>query len=267
MSKVILVTGGSSGIGKAVAHYFAQKGNQVIATSRGISEVTQIPNLHSLSMDVRNEKSVAEVMDYIEKTFGSLDILVNNAGLGLAGPLEFTSNEDAKAVFDTNVFGVLNVCRSAIPLLRNNSGGHIINITSIGGNFGLPFRGIYCASKSAVNALSESLSLELKRFGILVSVIEPGDFKTEINQNRKAPSFVDDKLYPKFEGALQQIKTEVDHGLEPIVIAKQIEKIINSKRPHLYYWVAKPVQRLSVILKRVLPGRLFERMLRKHYGM
>lgn len=265
MSKVILVTGGSSGIGKAVASYLAELGHRVIATSRSISTESEQANLFPFQMDVRDENSVRNALEHIRQKFGRLDVLVNNAGLGMAAPLEFTSGTEARNLFETNVLGLLSVCRESIPLMREQGGGHIINITSIGGNFGLPFRGVYCASKSAVNALSESLSLELKKFKILVSVIEPGDIKTEINSHRAVPENVDHELYPNYAQAVDQINREVEDGLSPLIIAKRIEKIISSPTPLLYYWAARPIQRLSVILKRILPSRLFERMLRKHY--
>lgn len=267
MSKVILVTGGSSGIGKAVASYLSERGHQVIATSRSISAESEQPNIFPVQMDVRDEHSVRNALEQIRHKFGRLDVLVNNAGLGMAAPLEFTSGTEARNLFETNVLGLLTVCRESIPLMREHGSGHIINITSIGGNFGLPFRGVYCASKSAVNALSETLSLELKKFKILVSVIEPGDIKTEINSHRTIPEKIDHVLYPNYAQAIEQINREVEEGLSPLVIAKRIEKIISSPSPKLYYWAARPIQRLSVILKRILPGRVFERMLRKHYGI
>jgi len=219
-------------------------------------------------MDVTSEDSISQALDYILKENGPIDVLVNNAGLGIAGPLENTTDEEAKKVFETNVFGVLNVCRACIPILRDNGGGNIINITSIGGMVGLPFRGIYCSSKFAVEGITETLSMEVRAFNIHVSIIEPGDFKTNINENRLISKDIDSLSYDgTFDRALNQINSEVAGARNPIHIARQVHRIIQSKYPRLRYRVATPTQRLSVFLKRIMPGRLFEKMLMKHYHL
>ncbi|MDG1159075.1 MAG: SDR family oxidoreductase [Flavobacteriales bacterium] len=263
--KVVLVTGGSSGIGQAIAQYLSEHGHLVYATSRNPAQ-EMLGKVHMISMDVCDPNSVSNALKIIQSEAGKLDVLVNNAGLGMAGPLESTSQEEAEEIFSTNVFGVLNVCRAAVPLMRNG-GGHIINITSIGGRFGLPYRGIYCSSKFAVAGLSETLSMELRQFGIRVCILEPGDFKTNINNNRKVAKAVDHEVYPRFKQALEQVNHEVSSAQDPVLIAKQIEKIIFKRKPRLYYQVATPTQRLSVFLKRILPGRLFERLIMTHYNM
>jgi len=263
--KVVLVTGGSSGIGQAIAQYLSEHGHFVYATSRNPAQ-KMLGKVHMISMDVCDPNSVSHALKIIESEAGKLDVLVNNAGLGMAGPLESTSQEEAKEIFNTNVFGVLNVCRAAVPLMRK-TGGHIINITSIGGRFGLPYRGIYCSSKFAVAGLSETLSMELRQFGIRVCILEPGDFKTNINNNRKVAKALNHELYPRFKQALEQVNHEVSSAQDPVLIAKQIEKIIFKRKPRLYYQVATPTQRLSVFLKRILPGRLFERLIMNHYNM
>lgn len=263
--KVVLVTGGSSGIGQAVARYLADCGHSVYATSRNPETHLQ-GKVKMLAMDVADFTSVEKAVTTIKEAEGRLDVLVNNAGLGMAGPLESTSQEEAEEIFKTNVFGVLNVCRATVPLMRDH-GGNIINITSIGGRFGLPYRGIYCSSKFAVAGMSETLSMELRQFGIHVCILEPGDFKTNINANRKVAQDVNHNVYPRFEQALEQVNEEVAGAQDPILIAKQIEKIIHKRRPRLYYQVATPTQRLSVFLKRILPGRMFERLIMNHYNM
>ncbi|MFZ6052209.1 SDR family oxidoreductase [Halocola ammonii] len=266
--KSILVTGGSSGIGLSIAKYLSDKGFVVFGTSRKAKNGEKLENFTLVNMDVTSEESISEAIDYILKNNGPIDVLVNNAGLGIAGPLENTSDEEAKKVFETNVFGVLNVCRACIPILRDNGGGNIINVTSIGGIVGLPFRGIYCSSKFAVEGITETLSMELRAFNIHVSIIEPGDFKTNINQNRLVSKDIDTLNYDgTFEETLNQINSEVAGARDPIYIARQVHRIIKSKNPRLRYKVATPTQRLSVFLKRILPGRLFEKMLMKHYHL
>lgn len=264
--KVVLVTGGSSGIGKAIAEYLAEVGYTIYGTSRSVQDQPQ-NGVKMLQMDVTDEGSVQAAIEKIQTTEGQLDVLVNNAGLGMAGPLEFTSDEEAREIFSTNVFGVMNVCRHAVPLMRNTGGGNIINITSIGGHFGLPYRGVYCSSKFAVEGYSETLSMELSQFGIAVSIIEPGDFKTNINANRKVASNVDETVYPQFKQALDQVNDEVRTAGDPVLIAKTIEHILNKRSPNLYYQVGTAQQKFSVFLKRLLPSRMFEAIIMKHYGM
>ncbi|WP_306643446.1 SDR family oxidoreductase [Sanyastnella coralliicola] len=266
MSKVILVTGGSAGIGKAVATYLSSKGHVVYGTSRSASEGMTEQGFRIVRMDVTDEATVQHALNLILDKEGRLDVLINNAGLGMAGPLESTSDAEAKEIFDTNVFGVLNTCRVATPALRMSK-GNIINITSIGGMFGLPYRGIYCSSKSAVEGISEVLSMELWQFGINVSIIEPGDFKTKINDNRKVASNIDKAVYTNFDQALDQINREVAGAKDPILVAKTVERILKSKRPKLRYRVATPVQRLSVFLHKSLGGRTFEKLIAGHYGL
>ena len=262
---VVLVTGGSAGIGKAVASHLSGLGHIVYGTSRSQQDPSAFP-FSILPMDVTDESSVKSTIDHIISEHGRLDVLINNAGLGMAGPLENTGNAEAQKIYNTNVFGVLNTCRHAVPHLRESE-GYMINITSIAGVFGLPFRGIYSSSKSAVETISECYSLELKPHGVKVCVIEPGDFKTKINDNRITSAQVNDEAYPRFKTVLQQIHDEVDGALDPILIGKCVERILGDSSPKLRYRVATPVQKMSVLLYRFLPGRFFEKLLAKHYGL
>lgn len=185
----------------------------------------------------------------------------------MVGPVENVSDEEARIIFDTNVFGVLNVCRAAIPFLREAGGGYIINVTSLAAQMGLPFRGIYSASKFAVEGFTESLSQEVLQFGIKVVLIEPGDFKTNINQTRKVAKSVSAAYGNQNESTLEQIIHEVRNAPEPFAIAKKIEWIIQQKNPALRYRVANLMQRFSLTLMRTLPSRLFERLIMNHYKL
>lgn len=266
MAKVILVTGGSAGIGRAVAAHLAGLGHTVYGTSRTAEVEMTDDGFRILRMDVTDEEMVKRGISFIADKHGKLDVLINNAGLGMTGPLENTSDEEAKFIYDTNVFGVLNTCRHAAPLLRK-SAGNIINITSIGGLFGLPFRGIYCSSKFAVEGISEVLSMELAPQGIKVSIIEPGDFKTNINQNRLTSERIDTTLYPQFSSVVDQINREVSTAQDPVIVARTVERILRSNRPKLRYRAATPMQRFSVGLRKLLPGRYFEQIIARHYGV
>jgi len=265
--RIVLVTGGSSGIGRATAAYLSQRGFVVYGTGRHGRDGQPMDNFTFLQMDVTDEASVRRVLDYVLQRHGRLDAVINNAGLGMVGPVEMTSEAEAREMMDTNFHGVLNVCRNAIPMLRLSGGGHIINVTSIGGRVGLPFRGIYCAGKFAVEGLSEALSMELKKFNIKVSIIEPGDFRTGINQNRKYPARQQPDLYPESDTARSQVISEVENAPHPEAIGRLVHSILNNPRPRLRYKAATPMQRLSVEIKKFVPDRWFEQLIMNHYKM
>lgn len=182
--KVWFITGASKGLGLSLVKQLLNAGYKVAATSRKIADLTNAVNTTSedflpLSVDLKSENSVAEAITQTIATFGKIDVVINNAGYGLTGGLEELSDEEARANFDVNVFGSLNVIRQALPHLRRQQSGHIFNISSIGGFTGMfPGFGIYCATKFAVQGFTESLSAEVKAFGINATVVSPGYFRT-----------------------------------------------------------------------------------------
>lgn len=182
--KVWLVTGASKGLGCTLVRRLLQEGYRVAATSRSISELqaaidSDAADFLPLEMDIVNEDSVAKGISEVIARFGQIDVVVNNAGYGLTGALEELSDAESRRNFDVNVFGSLNVIRQVLPQLRRQQSGHIFNVSSIGGFTGaFPGFGIYCATKFAVQGLSESLSAELKPFGIHVTIVSPGYFRT-----------------------------------------------------------------------------------------
>lgn len=237
-------------------------------TSRHATNGEEQDGFRTLQLDVTSESSIQKALAYVQEHEGKLDVLINNAGLGMAGPIENTTTEEAKNIFNTNVFGVLNMCRLAVPMLRQSQSPYLINVTSIAGKLALPFRGIYAASKHAVEGMTESLSMELHPFGIRVCIIEPGDFNTDINQRRIIASHVDKSLYNgAFDQTLAQINKEVSQAPAPHAIAKTVERILKTSSPRLRYVVGSPIQRLSIHIKKLLPGRRFESMLMKHYRL
>jgi NAD(P)-dependent dehydrogenase (short-subunit alcohol dehydrogenase family) len=182
--KTWLITGASKGLGLTLTKQLLAKGYHVAATSRTIEALkdavaTEGPNFLPLAMDLTNESSVAEAVKQVALQFGSIDVVVNNAGYGQMGSIEELSDEEARANFDVNVFGSLNVIRQVLPYMRAASNGHIFNISSIGGFAGgFPAFGVYCATKFAVSGFTESLSHEVKPFGINVTLVLPGYFRT-----------------------------------------------------------------------------------------
>ncbi len=181
MKKTVLITGASAGIGKATAIYLAENGYNVYGAARRIERMAdlEVYGIKPIALDVTDEKSVEVCVERILKEAGSIDILVNNAGFGSEGAIEDVSKEDAKYQMEVNVFGAMHLTQLVLPRMRDNRYGKIINISSMGGKIALPLGGWYHASKFAIEALSDSLRMEVKPFGIDVIVIEPGGIKSE----------------------------------------------------------------------------------------
>ncbi|MEZ0487658.1 SDR family oxidoreductase [Fibrella aquatica] len=266
MSKVVLITGASTGLGESIATYLARRGFIVYGTSRqaGLSK----DSVHMLTMDVIDPQSIQQVVDQILQQEGRLDVLINNAGLGIAGPVELLSLTDVERVFDTNVFGVIRMVQSALPIMRQQRSGLIINISSIAAEAGLPYRGAYSASKAAVERLTEALRLELTPFGVQVCSVQPGGTRTDINKNRLRATVAEESVYKAtFERTYELIDQSVSEGIESSVFGPLIERIINSSQVDRLYRVGKPLEKLSVLLKQILPTTVYERMIRNHYKM
>jgi NADP-dependent 3-hydroxy acid dehydrogenase YdfG len=266
MSKTIVVTGGTSGIGLAICSYLASKKHTVFGTGRDIDKPDLPDNINWVKMDVTNVESIKNAINHIIEKTGKIDVLINNAGIGMAGAIEECNMNDVLTMFDTNVYGILRTSKEVLPYMRKQAKGLIINISSIGGLMGLPYRGIYSSTKSSVETISEALSMEVMQFGIKVTIIEPGDFNTTINQNRKivqpnetSPYFQD------FNRIHSIIQEEVSQGEDPLLIGKLVERIIQSNKPRLRYKIGNKTSRLALFLKAILPDRLFEKLMMQHY--
>lgn len=261
-SKIVLITGGSSGIGKAIGIYLTAKGHVVYGTTRALSNYPDFTHFELLEMDVRTPDSIELAVAELIKKEGRLDVLINNAGVGITGPLEETPNSEILNAFDTNFNGPLNVIKAILPQMRRQGKGLIINITSIAGYMGLPFRGIYSATKGALEIVTESLRMETKEFGIKVTCIAPGDFATNIASGRYHAPVVDGSPYEKEYGNTLKIMDEhVDGGGNPLDVAKLVHTIINTKEPSVHYKVGSFLQKFSIVLKRILPDTWYERLL------
>ena len=268
--RVILITGGSSGVGAACVNYLASRGHHVYGTSRhaefpsneGSSQAPLI-----IPMDVCETASVEAAVTFILQREGRLDVLVNNAGIGHAGSIEDTSIQESKAQLETNFFGVHRVCRSVLPVMRRQGSGLIVNISSIGGLIAIPFQGFYCASKYALVALTESLRMEVKPFGIQVTLIEPGDFKTALTANRVfAAASQNASAYSDRQDAATDIQERNERsGADPRDLAVLIEKIMDKKRVRPHYLAGMFFQKLAVWVKRILPASLFEKLIMSYY--
>ena len=264
MSKVILITGASSGFGKATGELLSKKGYKVYGTSR--KEMNH-ESIRFLVMDVCDKASVEAGINKIVEEQGRVDVVVNNAGMGIGGSLEMATSEEIDLQMNTNFRGCVNVCQTILPVMRKQGGGQITNLSSIGGVMGLPYQGFYSASKFAIEGFTEALAAEVRGFGIKVSMVEPGDFATNFTARRKNSEITakSEAYGDSFARSLSLIEKEENGGLKPEFLAKKIEKIIRSRKPRLRYVVANFEQKLSVLLKHILPGNWFVGILRNYY--
>ncbi len=261
-ANVVLITGASSGIGKCCAEHLSKRGYRVFGTQRRLPE-KPIDGLEMIAMDVDNDDSVAQGVQAVLQRAGRIDAVINNAGWGLMGSVEDTSIEEAKAQFETNFFGVLRVCRAVLPTMRQQGAGYIVNISSLAGIIGLPFSGMYSASKFALEGVSESLRLETRRMGIRVVLVEPGDFRTNFPNARRMTktSETNDAYREALERTRVAQEKDERNGPDPISIAYLVEKILRTANPRIRYSVGLLSQRIVVPCKRFLPQRLFEWLL------
>ncbi|WP_445731426.1 SDR family oxidoreductase [Mariniflexile sp.] len=267
MSKVILITGGSSGIGKSIGNYLTEKGFIVYGTSR-TPENYKESKFPILELDVKKTETIHQAVKTIIEKEGKLDVVINNAGAGITGAIEELPEAEMKANFDTNFFGPINVIKAVLPQMRKQHGGLIINITSIAGYMGLPYRGIYSASKGALELLTEAFRMELKDFNIKMTNMAPGDFATNIAAGRYHAPLLDNSPYKKPYGdTLKLMDAHVDNGSDPNMMAQAVLKVINTENPKVHYKVGAFMQKFSIVLKRILPDKVYEKMLMKHYKL
>ena len=261
---VVFITGISSGFGLETAKLLSEEGHTVYGTVR--RSVGPLPKVNYIQLDVRDGEAVKKAVDKIVEKEGRIDVLVNNAGMGIGGPLEFATEEEIRLQMDTNFMGLVHCVDAVLPHMRKQGSGKIIALSSIGGLMGLPFQGFYSASKFAIEGYCEALRLETQSFGIKVVVLRPGDFSTGFTGSRKKVSDEEAlQAYPIYKAAIEKVEHDENGGLKPAVLAKKISQIIQKKNPRNGYVVASFVQKLSVLLKRILPAKWFVRILGAYY--
>lgn len=267
MSKVVLITGGSSGIGKSIGEFLHQKGFVVYGTSRNPEKITN-SIFPLVALDVRDKQSIVNCVDEVIQKSGRLDIVINNAGVGITGPIEEIPTEEIRNNFETNLFGPIEVMKAVLPQMREQKSGLIINITSIAGYMGLPYRGIYSASKGALELITEALRMEVKSFGIQITNVAPGDFATNIAAGRyHAPVLKGSAYEVPYGNTLKEMDSHVDSGSNPNEMAEAIFAIIKTDKPKVHYKVGAFLQKFSIVLKRILPDTMYEKMLMNHYKL
>jgi NAD(P)-dependent dehydrogenase (short-subunit alcohol dehydrogenase family) len=263
--KVIIVTGASAGIGQACADRLAKAGWTVVGASRRGSSGQ---SWQGMVMDVDNDESVAQGFAQVLAEHGRIDAVIAGAGWGLAGAAEQTPIADAKAQVETLLWGAVRCAQAALPTFRQQGGGRIVLIGSIGGVIALPYQAFYSVGKFALEGFAEALAYEVEPFGVQVTVIEPGNFKTDFTQSRRTivPSG-DDPYRAARERAIGTMERDEVHGADPADVAKAIERVLDSKKPPRRVTVGKMGERVGVMAKRLLPFRLFEKSARGALGV
>ncbi|KTD60135.1 oxidoreductase with NAD(P)-binding Rossmann-fold domain protein [Legionella sainthelensi] len=269
--KIILITGCSSGIGFDAAFALKKRGHRVIGSCRKEKDVEKLLNigLEAVQLDVSDSSSIQNAFaKVLAKTEGRIDVLINNAGYGQAGALEDITREVLRTQFETNVFGLVELTNLAIPVMRKQGHGRIINISSILGIISMPFRGAYNASKYAVEGISDTLRLELQSSGIDVITVEPGPIESRFRDNcvdnslnyiEKQHSYFS-KQYERMLEEFKQKKTASIFTRQPDAVIKKLHHAIESKRPKTKYPVTIP-SHLMILLKRILPTKMLDKIL------
>ncbi|MRT17430.1 SDR family oxidoreductase [Vitellibacter sp. q18] len=267
MPKTVLITGGSSGIGKAIGEYLTARGYEVFGTSRNPEKIAN-SKFPLLKMDVNDTASIKTVVEGIIDKSQKIDVVINNAGVGITGPIEETPESEIKNAFQTNFYGPINVIKAVLPQMREQGFGQIINVTSIAAYMGLPYRGIYSATKAALEITIEALRMETLQFGIKMTNVAPGDFATNIAAGRYHAPILENSPYKKDYGnTLKMMDQHVDNGDDPLKMAKAVHRIIEDSNPKIHYKIGAPLQKFSIVLKRILPDKMYEKMLLRHYGL
>jgi NAD(P)-dependent dehydrogenase (short-subunit alcohol dehydrogenase family) len=263
---VALVTGASSGIGKAAALALAQAGFEVVGTSRNTSGVTHRDGVTFLDLDVTSDEAVSTVVRQVIERFGRIDVLVNNAGTGAAGAAEESSVAQDQRVFDINVFGAIRMTKAVLPHMRAQASGRIINISSLLGLVPAPYMGIYAATKHAIEGYSESVDHEVREYGVRVLLVEPAYTKTGFDANAVQPD-APLPLYAEqrriFDGVMA---TAMAGGDDPATVAKTIVAAATDPKPKLRYTAGSTARRVSA-LRRFVPAWAFDRQIRKLYRL
>ncbi len=264
---VVFITGATSGLGKYTAREFLKRGHKVYGTGRSV-ENEEKDGINFVKLDVCSEESCMAAIAYVIGREGRIDVLVNNAGFGVAGAVEFTSDTEAKAQFETNFFGILNMYRAVLPEMRKEKAGRIINISSVAAAMPIPFQAMYSAGKAAVETVSHAASMELEPYGISFVSIEFGDMKTGFTGNRKTAEKAEDdeKVYKEvFERSIKRMERDEESGPLPDKAARLIVRAAAKKR-------SKPLivcgfkYKIIVMMRRFLPIGLTNKLIKIFYA-
>ncbi len=274
-SKAVLITGCSSGIGRATAQRLARSGWNVYASARRIESISDLATegCKLLPLDVTDEDSMRTAVEKVKEDTGAVGVLINNAGYSQSGAVEDVAMEQVRRQFETNVFGLVRMIQLVLPGMRAQGWGKVVNLSSMGGRLTLPGGGFYHASKHAVEAISDALRFEVRRFGVDVIVVEPGVIKTGFGDAAVTSmgAASPEGAYGDFNAGVARATIGAYEsgpmatlGGEPDAVARTIEKAISARRPRTRYPVT-PSARLLMTTRRVLPDRAFDAFLGRTY--
>lgn len=258
--KTIIITGTSSGIGLHLAEYFGRKGYKVYGFSR---KKVQNDFFTSLSVDITQEDEIQKNIQQILNQEGKIDILINNAGMGMVGAVEDATKEEISKLFHLNLIAAVQMIQAILPTMRKNQMGQIINISSIGSEMGLPFRGFYSASKSALDKVTEAIRYEISPWGIEICSLHLGDIQTPIAQNR-VKSEVSPPYQKIFTKVYELMNTHVNEGISPEKVSIYVENLLQKRKWRAHYYFGKWGQKIGVPLKWILPQNFYEKLMKKY---
>lgn len=263
--KTVLITGASSGIGEATARTLAEAGYRVFGGVRKPDSAAAVPGVEYVKMDVQDEDSVASAVKVVLEKAGRIDILINNAGVSLVGPIEATSDTEAKALFDVNVFGVLRAIRAVLPSMRSHRSGLIINVSSVLGFLPAPFMGLYAASKHAIEGLSESLDHEVRSLGVRVVLVQPSFTRTKLDTNATQTQAVIEDYAAAFASSVDAVLQQVGSAPAPSGVANKVLAIVEGA--HRMRRPADGRAKLLSVLRRFAPSAQVDKTLRRAFGL
>lgn len=267
ISRAVLITGCSTGIGRATAERLARAGQVVYATARRLETITDLQDAgcRTLALDVTSEASMTSAVEHVVAEHGAVGVLINNAGYSQSGAVETVPLTDLRRQFETNVFGLVRMCQLVLPGMRHHGWGRIVNVSSMGGTFTFPGGGAYHASKYAVEALSDALRFEVKGFGVDVVVIQPGLIRTDFAATAVAEIPPADGPYADFNASVAHTtagaydnKRLARLGGSPDDVAKAIERAVTARSPRPRMRVT-PSARLLIGQRRLLTDRMWDR--------
>ena len=259
----IIITGTSTGIGFTLAEYFGKKGHQVYGLSR---KNVESDFFKTIPTDITDNSQVQNAISEILKSEKSIDILINNAGMGMVGAVEDSTQEEIMKLFNLNLVGSVQMMSAVLPKMRKQKSGKIINISSIGSEMGLPFRGFYSASKSALDKVTEAIRYEVSPWKIDVCTLHLGDIKTKIAENR-VKTKVSEPYKKTFEKVYSLMNAHVDDGTEPSEVAEYIDQLLAKKSWKAHYYFGKFGQKIGVPLKWILPQNFYENLMKNYNKM
>jgi NADP-dependent 3-hydroxy acid dehydrogenase YdfG len=268
----VLITGCSTGIGRATAERLARRGLTVYATARRLESIEDLARsgCRTLALDVTDEDSMQAAVAAVEEAEGAVGALVNNAGYSQSGAIEAVPLEDVRRQFETNVFGLLRMCQLVLPGMRRAGAGRIVNVSSMGGKLVFPGGGAYHGTKFAVEAISDAMRFEVRGFGVHVSIIEPGLIRTTFGETAVGSVPDEDGPYAEFNTAVAGITARVYEGnlaklgAGPDAVAKAIEKAITARRPRTRYRVTASA-RVFMAQRAILPDRAWDAVVGTSY--